>query len=202
MPESCQQKNPASGCPLDTPSLPFSSGRYSALSLLPAKGATAVLSAQGNMYRSFQSTHPQGVRRWAVAHSLFVSTLFQSTHPRGVRLQGAVGINMGIIRFATLSDRTYYEPLNSFKRHEDALHKTQRALTGKQNSAATGRKQKPASSVSIPVLAMPAAIFCTRPRSAKTTRWCVLRTCRSETCRSRHQEQGNHREETSEPSQD
>ena len=85
MPESCQQKNPASGCPLDTPSLPFSSGRYSALSLLPAKGATAVLSAQGNMYRSFQSTHPQGVRRWAVAHSLFVSTLFQSTHPRGVR---------------------------------------------------------------------------------------------------------------------
>ena len=62
MPESCQQKNPASGCPLDTPSLPFSSGRYSALSLLPAKGATAVLSAQGNMYRSFQSTHPRGVR--------------------------------------------------------------------------------------------------------------------------------------------
>ena len=60
--ESCQQKNPASGCPLDTPSLPFSSGRYSALSLLPAKGATAVLSAQGNMYRSFQSTHPRGVR--------------------------------------------------------------------------------------------------------------------------------------------
>ncbi len=60
--ESCQQKNPASGCPLDPPSLPFSSGRYSALSLLPAKGATAVLSAQGNMYRSFQSTHPRGVR--------------------------------------------------------------------------------------------------------------------------------------------
>ena len=62
MPKSCQQKTSASGCPLDTPSLPFPSGRYSALSLLPAKGATAVLSAQGNMYRSFQSTHPRGVR--------------------------------------------------------------------------------------------------------------------------------------------
>ena len=105
--ESCQQKNPASGCPLDTPSLPFSSGRYSALSLLPAKGATAVLSAQGNMYRSFQSTHPRGVRlklstnpvtaRTVSIHApargatftqgagLSNKNLFQSTHPRGVR---------------------------------------------------------------------------------------------------------------------
>ena len=82
--ESCQQKNPASGCPLDTPSLPFSSGRYSALSLLPAKGATAVLSAQGNMYRSFQSTHPRGVRR-ALGTNPRASGTFQSTHPRGVR---------------------------------------------------------------------------------------------------------------------
>jgi putative transposase len=31
---------------------------------------------------------------------------------------GAVGIDMGVARFATLSDGTFYAPLNSFKRHE------------------------------------------------------------------------------------
>lgn len=38
---------------------------------------------------------------------------------------GAVGIDMGIARFATLSDGTYYPPLNSFKRHEDRLRRAQ-----------------------------------------------------------------------------
>lgn len=44
----------------------------------------------------------------------------------------------------------------------------------------TGRRQKPASSVFTSASAMPAATTCTSapPRSAKTTRWCVLRTCR------------------------
>ena len=35
--------------------------------------------------------------------------------PRG----GAVGIDLGVVRFATLSDGTFYAPLNSFKRHAD-----------------------------------------------------------------------------------
>jgi putative transposase len=34
---------------------------------------------------------------------------------------GAVGIDMGIARFATLSDGTYYTPLNSFRRHISGL---------------------------------------------------------------------------------
>ena len=93
MPKSCQQKTSASGCPLDTPSLPFPSGRYSALSLLPAKGATAVLSAQGNMYRSFQSTHPRGVRRTAFPCAPH-NPRFQSTHPRGVRLNSDANFNL------------------------------------------------------------------------------------------------------------
>ena len=44
---------------------------------------------------------------------------------------GAVGIDMGIARFATLSDGTYYAPLNSFKQHETRLRKAQQALSHK-----------------------------------------------------------------------
>ena len=44
--------------------------------------------------------------------------------PRG----GAVGIDLGIVRFATLSDGTFYAPLNSFKRHASSLRKAQQAL--------------------------------------------------------------------------
>lgn len=44
---------------------------------------------------------------------------------------GAVGIDMGIVRFATLSDGAFFEPLNSFKQHETALRKAQQALSRK-----------------------------------------------------------------------
>ncbi|MEJ2620239.1 MAG: transposase [Candidatus Thiodiazotropha sp.] len=44
---------------------------------------------------------------------------------------GAVGIDMGIARFATLSDGAFFEPLNSFKRHETALRKAQQAMSRK-----------------------------------------------------------------------
>ena len=37
----------------------------------------------------------------------------------------AVGIDMGVVRFATLSDGEFIEPLNSFKKHEDQLLKAQ-----------------------------------------------------------------------------
>ncbi len=41
----------------------------------------------------------------------------------------AVGIDMGIARFATLSDGTFYTPLHSFERHEAALRKEQQAMS-------------------------------------------------------------------------
>ncbi|EKP0309867.1 transposase, partial [Aeromonas veronii] len=41
---------------------------------------------------------------------------------------GAVGIDMGIARFATLSDGTFYAPLSSFKQQEIALRKAQQAM--------------------------------------------------------------------------
>lgn len=112
-----------------------------------------------------------------------------------------VGIDMGIARFATLSDGSYFAPLNSFKRQEKALVNAQRAMSRKRSSATTGKRQKPKSRKSMPISAMPDATTCTkpRPRSAKTTRWCVSRTCRFGICPSQHQALPRHRAETSRP---
>jgi putative transposase len=104
----------------------------------------------------------------------------------------AVGLDMGIARFATLSDSTFFPPLNSFKQHQTRLRKAQQAMS---------RKQK-FSSASMPASAMPAATTCTRPRqlSAKTTRWCVSRICRFAICPGQRQAALNNRVKTFGPS--
>ena len=53
-----------------------------------------------------------------------------------------VGIDMGIARLATLSDGSYFAPLNSFKRHEKALVKAQRAMSRKQKFSNNWKKAK------------------------------------------------------------
>lgn len=55
---------------------------------------------------------------------------------------GAVGIDLGIARFATLSDGTYYRPLNSFKRHEAALRKAQQAMSRKTKFSSNWKQAK------------------------------------------------------------
>ena len=54
----------------------------------------------------------------------------------------AVGIDMGIVRFATLSDGTFYAPLNSFKRHQDRLRKAQRSMSRKVKFSNNWKKEK------------------------------------------------------------
>ncbi len=54
----------------------------------------------------------------------------------------AVGIDMGIARFATLSDGSYLAPLNSFKRHEAALRRAQQAMSRKQKFSSNWKKAK------------------------------------------------------------
>ena len=61
----------------------------------------------------------------------FVSIQTQREVAVPVHTGGAVGIDMGVVRFATLSDGTVYAPLNSFKRHETALRKAQQAMSRK-----------------------------------------------------------------------
>jgi putative transposase len=55
---------------------------------------------------------------------------------------GAVGIDMGIAHFATLSDGSFYAPLNSFKRHETRLRKAQQCLSRKVRFSKNWRKAK------------------------------------------------------------
>ena len=55
---------------------------------------------------------------------------------------GAVGIDLGIARFATLSDGTFYAPLNSFRRHEAALRKAQQAMSRKTKLSSNWQQAK------------------------------------------------------------
>ena len=56
--------------------------------------------------------------------------------------QGSVGIDMGIVRFATLSDGSFYLPLDSFRKHEKQLAKAQKALSRKQKFSQNWYKAK------------------------------------------------------------
>jgi putative transposase len=52
----------------------------------------------------------------------------------------AVGVDLGIARFATLSDGTFHAPLASFKKHE--LARYQRAMSRKQKFSNNWKKAK------------------------------------------------------------
>lgn len=54
----------------------------------------------------------------------------------------AVGIDMGVTRFATLSDGTFLAPLNSFRKHEQRLARYQRAMSRKQKFSNNWKKAK------------------------------------------------------------
>ncbi|MBN1960491.1 MAG: transposase [Deltaproteobacteria bacterium] len=53
-----------------------------------------------------------------------------------------IGIDMGVARFATLSDGRYIEPLSSFKKLEKKLAKLQRQLARKVKFSSNWKKQK------------------------------------------------------------
>lgn len=54
----------------------------------------------------------------------------------------AIGIDLGITRFATLSDGSFLRPLNSFRKLEKKLAREQRKLARKVKSSANWQKQK------------------------------------------------------------
>ncbi|MEK7352729.1 MAG: transposase [Nitrospirota bacterium] len=62
----------------------------------------------------------------------------QPVHPA----TSIIGIDMGIARFATLSDGTFIVPLNSFTRHQQALTKAQRAMSRKVKFSHNWKKAK------------------------------------------------------------
>lgn len=54
----------------------------------------------------------------------------------------AVGIDMGVAKFVTLSDGSYLKPLNAFRKHEKRLAVEQRKLSRKVKFSANWQKQK------------------------------------------------------------
>ncbi|MBP0632068.1 MULTISPECIES: RNA-guided endonuclease TnpB family protein [unclassified Cupriavidus] len=72
----------------------------------------------------------------------FVSIQTEREVEQHVPNGGAVGIDMGVARFATLSDGTFYAPLNSVKRHETALRKAQQAMSRKKKFSKNWNKAK------------------------------------------------------------
>ena len=53
-----------------------------------------------------------------------------------------IGVDVGIARFATLSDASYIEPLNSFKTHQMRLAKYQQRMSKKQKFSNNWKKEK------------------------------------------------------------
>ena len=72
----------------------------------------------------------------------FVSIQTEREVETPVHQGDAIGVDMGITRFATLSDGSFYAPLNSFKRYETALRKAQQAMSHKTKFSANWKKAK------------------------------------------------------------
>jgi putative transposase len=72
----------------------------------------------------------------------FVSILTRREVEQPVARGPAVGIDMGIARFAALSDGSHVDPLNSFKKHEQRLAKYQRRMSRKTKFSSNWKKAK------------------------------------------------------------
>ena len=56
--------------------------------------------------------------------------------------KSAIGIDVGIARFATMSDRNYIAPINSFKKHKKQLAKHQQRMSKKVKFSQNWKKEK------------------------------------------------------------
>jgi putative transposase len=76
-------------------------------------------------------------KRWFVSVQCEVE-IAAPVHPA----PSEVGIDMGVRRFATFSDGSFYKPLNSFRRFEKKLAKMQRVLARRIKGSSNWKKQK------------------------------------------------------------
>jgi putative transposase len=93
--------------------------------LLPRLGWLRYRNSRNVLRRIRNVTVGSSGKKW------FISVLAVREVERPIAKGPAVGIDMGIVRFATLSEGRLYTPLNSFQRHENALAAAQRALSRK-----------------------------------------------------------------------
>lgn len=81
-------------------------------------------------------TVSQSGGKWFV--SIQTRRKVETGQPQG----GIVGLDMGIARFATLSDGSHYDPLNSFRKHQQRLKRYQRRMARKVKFSANWKKAK------------------------------------------------------------
>src|SRR6266702_577517 len=72
----------------------------------------------------------------------FISILTKREVEQPVPHGPAVGIDVGVARFATLSDGTYIAPLASFRKHEQRLAKYQRRMARKVKGSSNWKRAK------------------------------------------------------------
>jgi putative transposase len=109
----------------------------------PRRG-TGIVSAFGNNRPSSREVLGE-VKQVTVSASCgkwFVSVQTERKVEQPIPQGGAVGIDMGVARFATLSDGTFYAPLDSLKRHETALRKAQQAMSRKTKFSNNWKRAK------------------------------------------------------------
>jgi putative transposase len=100
---------------------------------------------------------------------------------------GEIGIDMGIVRFATLSNGQYFEPKNSFKTLSGSLKKVQRTLSRKTKFSKNWLKAKASVSKIHHRIANTRRDYLHKVSTeiAKTTRLYMLKICRYRACLNR-----------------
>ena len=96
-------------------------------------------------YRKSRKTEgtPKQVTVSLSAGTWFVSIQTEREVPHSVHIsQSAVGIDMGVACFATLSDGSSIKPLNSFRKYEKKLAKLQRKMAKRVKFSANWQKLK------------------------------------------------------------
>ena len=79
---------------------------------------------------------PKNVTVTVEADGLHFSVQTEMEVEAPARAEGSmIGLDVGVARFATLSDGTVFEPLDSYRRHEKNLRRRQRGLARKREAA-------------------------------------------------------------------
>lgn len=103
---------------------------------LPKLGWLRYRNSRGVLGEVKNATVSQSCGKWFV--SIQTEREVDQPLPQGE----AVGIDMGIARFATLSDGSFIAPLNSFKQHQQRLARYQRAMSRKVKFSNNWNKAK------------------------------------------------------------
>lgn len=103
---------------------------------LPKLGWLRYRNSRGVLGEVKNATVSQSCGKWFV--SIQTEREVDQPLPQGE----AVGIDMGIARFATLSNGSHFDPLNSFKKHQQRLARYQRAMSRKVKFSNNCKKAK------------------------------------------------------------